>query len=142
MHVDPGPGGGGGGTPRSFWWGVCCILNLCQTKLLHFPYPFLDLTSIIHTRFQTSDLAASYQMIFFGYFSFSLFSFKMKGELLIRSRGSLKSYTQFQTKVVKIYTGFQTKMAQTPYPQFGATHRCIVHVGEYPSGLAADFKQS
>ena len=47
--------GGGGGTPKNHWrgWGVVLqILTLFQTKTCHFPHPFSDPTSKIHTSFQ------------------------------------------------------------------------------------------
>ena len=47
----------GGGYSSEFVVGVCRpvlqILTLFQTKTCHFPYPFSDLVSKIHTRFQT-----------------------------------------------------------------------------------------
>ena len=48
---------GGGGYNSEFLVGVCRpvrqILTQFQTKLFHFPHPFSDLGSKIHTRFQT-----------------------------------------------------------------------------------------
>ena len=60
-EITPGGGGGGagGGTPRNSWWGcaaVLQILTLFQTKTCYFPYPFSDLASKIHSRFQTWSL--------------------------------------------------------------------------------------
>ena len=47
----------GGGYSWEFLVGVCRpflqILTLFQTKTCHFPHPFPDLASKIHTRFQT-----------------------------------------------------------------------------------------
>ena len=49
--------GGGGGHSSEFLVGVCRpvlqILTQFQTKIFHFPHPFSDLASKIHTRFQT-----------------------------------------------------------------------------------------
>ena len=42
-----GGGGGGGGAVRQ-------ILTLFQTDKCHFPHPFSDQTSKIHTRFETN----------------------------------------------------------------------------------------
>ena len=52
------PGGEGGGRVLlGIHGGVCRpvlqILTLFQTKTCHFPYPFSDLASKMHTRFQT-----------------------------------------------------------------------------------------
>ena len=48
---------GGGGYSSEFLVGVCRpvpqILTQFQTKICHFPHPFSDLASKIHTRFQT-----------------------------------------------------------------------------------------
>ena len=53
----PPGGGGGGGYSSEFLVGVCRpvpqILTQFQTKICHFPHPFSDLASKIHTRFQT-----------------------------------------------------------------------------------------
>ena len=53
----PRGGGGGVGYSSEFLVGVCRpvpqILTQFQTKIFHFPHPFLDLASKIHTRFQT-----------------------------------------------------------------------------------------
>ena len=50
-------GGGGGGHSSEFLVGVCRpvlqILTQFQTKMCHFPHPFSDLASKIHTRFHT-----------------------------------------------------------------------------------------
>ena len=51
-------GGGGGCTPRNLGLGGMCgpvlqILTLFHTKRCHFPHPFSDLTSKVHTSFQT-----------------------------------------------------------------------------------------
>ena len=50
----------GGGNSWEFLVWVCClvlqILALFQTKKCHFPHPFSDRTSQIHTRFQTWPL--------------------------------------------------------------------------------------
>ena len=50
--------GGGGCTPKNLGLGGMCgpvlqILTLFHTKRCHFPHPFSDLTSKIHTSFQT-----------------------------------------------------------------------------------------
>ena len=56
-------------------------------------------------------------MIYFGYFSFSYYSFGVeKTNTFIRSRGSLENHTRFKTIMVRIYTRFQTKTTQKPYP--------------------------
>ena len=51
------PGGGGGGYTSEFLVGmyrpVPQILTQFQTKIFHFPHPFSDRDSKIHTRFQT-----------------------------------------------------------------------------------------
>ena len=50
------PNLGPGGDSWEFLVGVCRpvqILTLFQTKKCHFPHPFSDQTSTIHTRFQT-----------------------------------------------------------------------------------------
>ena len=48
---------GGGGYTSEFLVGVCRpvpqILTQFQTIIFHFPHPFSDLDSKIHTRFQT-----------------------------------------------------------------------------------------
>ena len=58
---------GGGGYAWEFLVGVCHpvlhILTLFQTKKCHFPRPFSDQTSQIHTRFQTWPLAGNYVII-------------------------------------------------------------------------------
>ena len=50
-----------------FLVGVCRpvlqILTLFQTKKCHFPHPFSDQTSKIHTRFQTWPLGRNYVII-------------------------------------------------------------------------------
>ena len=55
-----------GGT-WEFLVGVCHpvfqILTLFQTKKCHFPHPFSDQTSKIHTRFQTWPLGRNYVII-------------------------------------------------------------------------------
>ena len=51
-----GPGLGGGGVLLGILGGVLQILTLFQTKKCDFPYPFSDLTSKIHARFQTWSL--------------------------------------------------------------------------------------
>ena len=49
-------------------------------------------------------------MIYFGYFSFSGYSFGVeKTNTFIRSRGFLENHTRFKTIMVKFYTRFQTK---------------------------------
>ena len=59
--------GGGVGYAWEFLVGVCHpvlhILTLFQTKKCHFPRPFSDQTSQIHTRFQTWPLAGNYVII-------------------------------------------------------------------------------
>ena len=50
------------GTHGNSWWGVCRpvprILTLFQTKNCHFPHPFSDQISKIHTNFQTWSILA------------------------------------------------------------------------------------
>ena len=52
----------GGGYSWEFLVGVCCpvprILTLFQTKNCHFPHPFSDQISKIHTNFQTWSILA------------------------------------------------------------------------------------
>ena len=56
-----------GGYSWKFLVGVCCpllqILTLFQTKKCHFPHPFSDQTSKIHTRFQTWHSGRNYVII-------------------------------------------------------------------------------
>ena len=50
-----------GGTTGNSWWGWCPvlrILTLLQTKKCHFPHPFSDQISKIHTNFQTWSILA------------------------------------------------------------------------------------
>ena len=60
-------GGGRGVYSWEFLVGVCRpvlqILTLFQTKKCHFPHPFSDQTSKIHTRFQTWPLGRNYVII-------------------------------------------------------------------------------
>ena len=58
VSVTPWGGGGGVVLLRILDWGGMCgpvlqILTLFHTKRCHFPHPFSDLTSKIHTSFQT-----------------------------------------------------------------------------------------
>ena len=50
--------GGGGGDSLEFLVGVCHPHLQFQTKKCHFPHPFSDLASKIHTRFQTRPCMA------------------------------------------------------------------------------------
>ena len=106
---------GGGGYSWEFLLGVChpvlLIPTLFQTKKCHFPEPFSDQTSKIHTRFQTWPLGRNCVFLFlsssFGIETINTF---------IHSRSSLENYTRLQTKMGKVYTRFQTKTAQKPDP--------------------------
>ena len=119
---------GPGGYSMEFSVGVCCpvlqIPTLFQTKMCHFPDPFLDLAFKIHICFQTcrgqewvkftqkfssNDV---FWILFFLYYSFGV----EKTNTFIRSRGSLYNHTRFKITMVKIYTRFHTKTAQKPYP--------------------------
>ena len=103
----------------------------------HFPYPFSDLVSKIHTVFRpdmyvykglnyvtialvrtpTTDLLKFSSNDLFWLFLFLSYSFGVeKTNTFIGSRGSLENHTRFQTIMFKIYTCFQTKTAQKPYP--------------------------
>ena len=127
------------GYSSEFLVGVCRlvlqILTLFQTKICHFSYPFSDLASKIHTRFQTwrcgykftywlccnviklcistegknwsNSARTIYYMILFGVEETNTF---------IRSHCSLENDTRFQTKMVKIYTRFQTKTTKRRCP--------------------------
>ena len=93
----------GGDYSQEFLVGVCRpvlqILTLFQTKKCHFPHPFSDQTSKIHTRFQTCPLGRNYVIITylehkqkniqihfeFPYFSFFLTHLEL--ERKIRSYG-------------------------------------------------------
>ena len=85
------PGRGGGGAPWNFWWGCAARIQKC-----HFPHPFSDLASKIHTRFQTwpctlLSIAYASVHIYFIYFSFSLTSYSPR--LLGRKNKFITNFT-------------------------------------------------
>ena len=107
--------------------GMPLVPTLFQTKKCHFLHPFSDLTSKIHTCFQTWFDLVFRQKLFHHYLvraqaknffkcisnlHISIFSYSFGIETIntfIRSRTSLENYTRFQTKMGKVYTRFQTK---------------------------------
>ena len=125
--------------PGAYSWefsvGLCRpvlqILTLVQTKKIHFPHPFSDLASKIHTRFQTWPLGRNYIIITYIWaqtknssntfririFYFPSYSFRIETiNTFMHSCSSLENHTRFQTKMSKIYIRFQTRKAQKPYP--------------------------
>ena len=110
---------------------VLQILTLFQTKKCHFPHPFSDKTSKIHTDFQTWPLCRNYVILtqirpqqglltankkFFKCISnwhinfWFLFIWNSNDNYVqLCSGSSLENRTQFQTKMAKVYTRFQTK---------------------------------
>ena len=136
MLYSRGDGGGGWRYSSEFLVGVCRpvsqILTQFQTKIFHFPHPFSDLVSKIHTRCQTFvvsklnfasitnsriDKFSSidiFWILLFLYYSFGV----EKTNTFIRSCRSLENHsiTRFKTLMVKISTRFRTNSAQKPYP--------------------------
>ena len=136
---------GRGGFSLEFLEGVCRlhlqIQTQYQTKKCHFPHPFLDLASKIHTCFQTwpcTWLSIAYASVLKGgqcnkdeyvKFSWNDIFYHFSSLLPVTRPGcweenkfisfherSPDNHTQFQTKMFKTYTRFQTKTAQKPYP--------------------------
>ena len=105
---------------------VLQILTQFQTKKCHFPRPFSDQTSKIHTRLENWPLGRNYVIItkiraqtkkFFKAIQKShIFLSSLFGtiNMFIHSRSSLENHTWFQIKISKIYTHFQTKKVQKP----------------------------
>ena len=142
-----------GGYSWEFLVGVCRpvlqILTIFQTKKkCHFPHPFSDLVSKIHTRFQTWKrvtkrnitclhkteimssllrLKAPYKDVFKSISNSHitlcfLFIWNWNDEHTdSQPCSSFLNHTHFPTKMGKIYTRFQTKTAQNPHP-FGGTY--------------------
>ena len=67
LEIIGSPSSPEGGYSREFLVGVCRpvlqIMTLFQTKNCHFPHPFSDQASKIHTRFQTWPLGRNYVII-------------------------------------------------------------------------------
>ena len=108
--------------------GMPLVPTLFQTKKCHFLHPFSDLTSKIHTSFQTLSSGRNYFIItqiraqaknFFKCISnlhISIFSYSFGIETIntfIRSRSSLENYTRFQTKWAKCIPVFRPKGPKT-----------------------------
>ena len=131
--------------------GVCRsvlqILTLFQTKTCHFPHPFSDLTSKIHTRFQTwpfgeimlslprskaqtknSSNPFQIRSLLF------LYSFGIKTiNTFIYSRSSLqKSYPIPDQNGQRVYQSADQNDAKT-LPE-GAVHTYIAYIKGYPPG--------
>ena len=106
---------GGGGYSQEFLVGVCRpvlqILTLFQTKKCHFPNPFSDQASKLHTLFQTrAEIMSSLLRLEreqknssnpfrIRVFLFLPYSFGIEAiNTFIRSLSSLENYIRFQTK--------------------------------------------
>ena len=114
-------GCGGVVTPGKLSWSGCaarCSKSISGQKC-HFPHPFSDQTSKIHTRFQKSchhylgesatKKINSSNPSHIRIFLFISYSFGTETiNTFVHPPSSLENHTRFQTKMGKIYTRFQT----------------------------------
>ena len=107
----------------------------------HIPHPFSNLAYKIHTGFQTGKRSQNTTYMFIKHklyhhyeirsptrrflkilfeigilWAYFLFIWNQSSNLLLHHCGSLKNYTQFQTRMGKVYTLFRPKRCKKPYP--------------------------
>ena len=129
---------------------VLQILTLFQTKKCHFPHPFSDQTSKIHTRFQTWPLGRNYVIITkiiaqtknssnplrIRIFLFVSYAFGIETiNTFIHSRSSLKPYPIPDQNRQSVYPFSDQNSAKTLSD--GAAHTYIAYIREYPPGEAS-----
>ena len=119
--------------------GVCClvlqILTLFPDQTVIFPHPFLDLVSIIHTRFQTrpyyldedANKKISLNIFRIGLLLSLSYSFEIETSNMFIL--FLENHSRFQTKMGEVFTRFQTKTAKKI--PFGAKHTYMGYIIEY-----------
>ena len=135
--------------PGRYSWeflvGVCRpvfqILDLFQTKKCHFPDPFSDQTSKIHTRFQTWPLGRNYVIITYPLFKSISNSHISLSFLLIwnwndRYVHTLRSSQPDSTpKWAKCIPVFRPKRRKNP-TRWGGTYRYSLFMGVLPPNNA------
>ena len=124
------------------------ILTLFLTKKCHFPHPFSDQTSKIHSRFQTWPLGRNYmlsllrlerkQKIYSNPFRICIFLFLSYSfgietiNTLIRSCSLLKkTIHDSRPKWARGTLGFRPKRRKNQ-TRLRVTHTCVAYIREYP----------
>ena len=124
-----------------FLVGVCHPDPISDQKKYHFLHPFSDLTSKIHTHFQTSRLGRSYVIItqiraqtknFFKCILNSLISSSFLFIWNWNDKYVHKTIPNSRLKWAKCIALFQTKKAQKPYP-LGTYPHYMTYISVPPS---------
>ena len=157
-------GGGGGVTPGISWWWCAARFSKSWTsfrpKKCHFPHPFSDLASKLHTRVVTkhntihvcteinyviiADIKIATKRLLKiprqNPFRFRIFHFLIYLELkrpntLIHNRNSFVNHTRFHgSKWAKSITALRSDQNGAKTLPSGAAHTCMAYIREYPPG--------